>query len=122
MRNLLDPEIHKFRIRDEMVTAYYGCTGGKEEGTFSLSSPIDGGKLLIIASSGFGWDHVSVSRCNRPPNWVEMEHVKRLFFMPEETAMQLHVPVTDHINAHPNCLHLWRPHNFEIPRPPSAMV
>jgi hypothetical protein len=32
------------------------------------------------------------------------------------------VPIVEHINCHPYCLHLWRPHNVEIPRPPSWMV
>jgi hypothetical protein len=51
-----------------------------------------------------------------------MECVKRLFFSDEETAMQLHVPSTEHISTHPWCLHLWRPQHAEIPRPPFAMV
>jgi hypothetical protein len=46
-----------------------------------------------------------------------MDHVKRLFFRDEETAMQLHVPPADHVNNHPHCLHLWRPQDIEIPRP-----
>jgi hypothetical protein len=40
----------------------------------------------------------------------------------DETAMQLHVPVTEHLNCHKYCLHLWRPHGVEIPRPPGWMV
>jgi hypothetical protein len=51
-----------------------------------------------------------VSRRNRCPNWTEMEHVKRMFFGDNETAM------------HPWCLHLWRPQQAEIPRPPGIMV
>lgn len=92
------------------------------EGAFVAKSPIDGGDLRIIASTDLGWDHVSVSRKNRPPNWTEMSYVKRLCFRDHETAMQLHVPVSDHIDIHPYCLHLWRPHDREIPRPPPEMV
>jgi hypothetical protein len=72
--------------------------------------------------SGADGNHVSVSLPNRCPNWTEMEHVKRQFFRDDEVAMQLHVPPSDHINLYPNCLHLWRPHNVAIPRPPSFMV
>lgn len=68
------------------------------------------------------WDHVSVSRSSRCPNWPEMEFVKRKFFEDHETAMQLHVPIDQHINAHPRCLHLFRPQHVEIPRPPGWMV
>jgi len=39
-----------------------------------------------------------------------------------ETVMQLHVPVAEHRNLHPNCLHLWRPLNERIPQPPPDMV
>jgi hypothetical protein len=75
-----------------------------------------------MASSEFGWEHVSVSRINRCPNWPEMSHIKTLFFKDDETVMQLHVPSSDHINEHPNCLHLWRPTSTEIPRPFDWMV
>ena len=91
-------------------------------GAFVLRSPIDGRTLRIIASNGEGWDHVSVSLANRCPRWSEMEHVKRAFFLDHETAMQLHVPPGDHISHHPYCLHLWRPHDAEIPRPPAILV
>ena len=78
--------------------------------------------LAIIASWADGWDHVSVSRKDRCPTWDEMETVKRLFFSDDEIAMQLHVPPSDHINVHPYCLHLWRPHSADIPMPPKGMV
>lgn len=87
-----------------------------EGGAFKLRG------LMVIASWGGGWDHVSVSRPDRCPTWEEMERVKRAFFRPEECAMQLHVPPADHINAHPFCLHLWRPHDVLIPLPPKWMV
>jgi len=99
-----------------------GGEGDDFGGCFKVKSAIDNGELRIIASSGLGWDHVSVSRANRCPNWPEMEQVRRLFFADHECAMQLHVPVEDHISVHPNCLHIWRPHDVEIPRPPSMMV
>lgn len=80
------------------------------------------GILRVIATSDGGWDHVSVSVKSRCPTWDEMEWVKRCFFFAEEACMQLHVPESDHINIHPYCLHIWRPHNLTIPRPPSYMV
>jgi len=82
----------------------------------------DGDQLRIIAASGFGWDHVSVSCKKRCPTWAELELVKRTFFEDDETAMQLHVPPAEHINNHEFCLHLWRPLDVEIPRPPGSMV
>jgi len=99
-----------------------GAAGDDTAGCFYLKSEADRRQLRIIASSDGGWDHVSVSRADRCPTWAEMEQVKRLFFADGETAMQLHVPASDHVNNHPYCLHLWRPHEAEIPRPPALLV
>jgi hypothetical protein len=51
-----------------------------------------------------------------------MEHIARLFFRDDETAVQFHVPSSDHINVHPNCLHWWRPQEAPLPRPPGIFV
>lgn len=120
MRNL--HLLDTYRDTSRQVVRYYGHIGDETCGVFAVPSPIDGGELCVIASSGAGWDHVSVSRRNRCPNWPEMDYVKRLFFRDDECAMQLHVPVADHISVHPNCLHLWRPLKEDIPRPPAWTV
>lgn len=120
MRNLR--EVDRFRRRDQAVLARYGDFGDDTCGVFEVPSPIDGAPMMIIASAGGGWDHVSVSRRNRCPNWPEMEHVKRLFFLASETAVQFHVPEQAHISVHDYCLHIWRPQTVPIPRPPGWMV
>jgi hypothetical protein len=104
------------------ATQSHGWSGDGTCGAFRIPSPIDQAALTIIASAGFGWDHVSVSRSKRCPNWVELDFVKRLFFADDEVAVQFHVPGKDHINLHPNCLHLWRPQTQEIPLPPAEFV
>jgi hypothetical protein len=91
-----------------------------DAGNFALMIPSRG--LRILASDGHGWDHVSVSLIDRCPTWDEMEWVKRELFEQGDCVMQLHVPVDDHKNCHPFCLHLWRPQTGLIPRPPSYMV
>jgi hypothetical protein len=116
--NLLD----QFRVTTPAIVKHFGWAGDHTCGMFSVPSPIDGKELKIIASCGGGWEHVSISRTNRAPNWPEMSHIKGLFFRDDETVMQLHVPKSDHVNDHPNCLHLWRPLTAEIPRPPKWMV
>jgi hypothetical protein len=116
-------ELDAYRQRDRRVLEMYGSVGDETCGVFNLPSPRTGARLHCIASSGDGWDHVSISLPNRIPNWQEMELVKRTFFKDDETAMQLHVPLADHISKHPNCLHLWRPNDGrEIPRPPPEFV
>lgn len=100
-------------------------------GAFIIPGPC-GMALKVIVSdgrdwadcdlSGESWDHVSVSLPNRCPNWIEMSFVKNLFFEDEEVVMELHVAKSQHINAHPNCLHLWRPHVTPIPLPPARTV
>ena len=116
-------QLDAYRQRDRRVLEMYGSFGDGGNGVFSLPCPKTGAFLQIVASNGHGWDHVSVSLPNRCPNWPEMEHVKRAFFADDETAMQLHVPPSDHVNHHPFCLHLWRPNDGrEIPRPPAIFV
>lgn len=119
MRPLSLLEVYR---RRDMERRFYGCEGDDTCGYFVLNGVKFQRALKVIASSGEGWDHVSVSLPDRCPTWAEMEQVKRLFFRDDETAMQLHVPPSDHVNCHPFCLHLWRPHDVEIPRPPSIMV
>lgn len=79
--------------------------------------------LVVIFSSGEGWEHASVSLKDRCPTWDELEWVKRELWSPTDVVMQLHVAEADHINTHPFCLHLWRPiDGREIPTPPKWMV
>jgi hypothetical protein len=120
MRNLY--ELDEYRDRSRRVIEFYGNAGDNETGVFDIPYPRTGVRLKVVASAGLGWDHVSVSLPNRCPNWPEMEHIKRMFFRSDETAMQLHVPPTDHISFHPYCLHLWRPQHLDIPRPPNELV
>jgi hypothetical protein len=115
-------DLHELDDRRVSAKATHGWDGDGTCGAFSFPSPTDGQPLRVIVSSGEGWDHVSVSRSSRCPNWPEMEFIKRKFFKDDETVMQLHVPTTEHINAHQHCLHLWRPQHSEIPRPPGWMV
>ncbi len=75
-----------------------------------------------MVSDGNLWDHVSVSLPDRCPTWDEMNLVKNLFWSEEETVMQLHPPVADYVNNCKTCLHLWKPQDKEIPRPPTWMV
>lgn len=86
--------------------------------------------LRCMVSDGSGakemglpeWEHVSVSLSHRVPTYAEMCFVKEMFWGDDECVMQLHVPKSDHVNNHPYCLHLWRPVNQEIPRPPAEFV
>lgn len=120
MRNLR--LLDQFRNTSQSIVRYYGGIGDETCGVFTIPSPIDGATLVVIASSDGGWEHVSVSRKNRCPNWPEMDYIKRVFFRDDECAIQYHVPRQDHISIHDNCLHLWRPVGAEIPRPPGWMV
>lgn len=97
-------------------------------GAFLIPSCEDGQPLRCIVSAGRAdpaapWDHVSASRKDRVPSYAEMDQIYRAFFRPGEVAMQLHVPDDQHVNVHPNCLHLWRPTGLKkIPLPPHWLV
>jgi len=57
---------------------------------------VNGRSFFIVASDGGGWDHISVSPCNRKrqgcPTWEEMCAIKDMFFEPEERVVQYHPP------------------------------
>jgi len=121
MRNLHLLDVYRIKGSD-LPPHFKGYAGDETCGAFRVRSPVDNGEMHVLCSSDFGWEHVSVSRRNRCPNWTEMSLIKAMFFKDDETVMQLHVPSSDHINDHPYCLHLWRPTHQEIPRPPGAMI
>jgi hypothetical protein len=100
---------------------FRGLIGDNENGAFDVGRGPCGAPLHVIASTGEGWEHVSVSTPHRCPNWIEMEWVKKRT-MGDVVAFQLHLPATDHISVHPYCLHIWRPLAADIPMPPKWMV
>lgn len=125
MKNLHELDDH--RDTSDNTREFFGGIGDETCGVFNVTVPWRppygyGRVFRVIASSGLGWDHVSVSLPDRCPTWDEMEFIKRTFFKPDEVAMQLHLPPADHINRHPYCLHLWRPHAVAIPLPPKISV
>lgn len=93
-------------------------------GCFNVIAP-NGRRLHIMssgASDGTGWEHVSVSLPNRPPNWQEMSFVCDLFWGPEECVIQYRPPESRYVNNHPNCLHWWKWVGGEFPMPPIELV
>lgn len=83
----------------------------------------DGYEIRCQASSGMGWEHVSVSiNRSRTPSWEQMCIVKDLFWDKEDTVIQYHPPESKYVNCHPFVLHLWRPLDFEIPVPDTILV
>lgn len=94
---------------------------GVDGGAFSVRRNA-GGPLRVVVGVGGGWDHVSVSLPGRTPNYQEMKMVKRIFFRPDEWAVEYHPPDADYISVNDHVLHLWRPHDVEIPVPPMEFV
>lgn len=108
---------------------------GEPHGVFQIPSPVKIGEmkrtLMVIASNGEGWEHVSVRAVrniggtlrNYLPIWDEMCFVKSLFWEDEDVVMQLHPKKSEYVNTHAFVLHLWRPTGgIEIPTPPSILV
>ena len=83
---------------------------------------IRGTTFVFVASNGGGWDHVSVSHCSRCPTWNEMCQIKDIFFEKDECCVEYHPAEKDYVNIHPYCLHIWKPQNVELPKPPKIFV
>jgi hypothetical protein len=120
MKDLNTLDQYRDRTAERLL---YGCTGDGGNGVFVVR--IKGKHYMVIASNGSGWEHVSVSphcNANHTPSWDVMSAVKDMFFNPEECVVQYHPPKSDYVNLHPNCLHLWRPTEQELPKPPISFV
>lgn len=89
---------------------------------------INGYQLLIQASDGMGWEHVSVSvgpigkKQTRCPTWEEMCWVKNKFWDDTDCIVQFHPAKSEYVNLHQFCLHLWRPTDQVIPIPQKIMI
>ena len=113
-------QINPYRITNGL---YRSSNSDGNNGAFLIPGPRSI-KLVVIASDGSGWEHVSIHRLNKNncPYWDEMCYIKDLFWQPEETVIQYHPPKSQYVNMHPTTLHLWKPINIEIPIPPSILV
>lgn len=91
-------------------------------GAFRIHCPHTNKTLLVIASDGEGWEHVSVSTKSRTPSWIEMCFIKDVFWSENEIVIQYHPAKIDYVNIHEHCLHLWRPIEAELPLPELKLV
>lgn len=91
-------------------------------GVFIVHYP--GLAITCIASDGLDWQHVSVTipETKKCPSWGIMSFVKNIFWDEEDCVIQYHPPKSVYINNHPDCLHLWRPINKEIPIPDTKLI
>jgi hypothetical protein len=111
-----------FHVPEKFRVTRPGLPPGDETcGLFSIKLK-HGQAVFVIASTGMGWEHVSVSRRDRAPLWDEMCQIKAVFWDDDDCVMQLHPPKADWVNNHSYCLHLWRPLDQFIPRPPAYLV
>jgi hypothetical protein len=109
--------LEKYRISSGL----YASAAGDRFGAFSMRD------LLMLAVDGSrpeaaGWEHVSVSLRHRCPQWDEMCSVKELFWDEHETVIQFHPAKSEHVNCHPNSLHLWKPRHRRLRLPPTGLV
>jgi hypothetical protein len=106
------------RITSGSLASY---AGDGNNGAFRLLGPY-GRELLIVASDGGGWEHVSVSIRRSAPSWDEMCAVKAAFWDDEDVVVQYHPRRSEYVNNHARCLHLWRPTAVQLPTPPALFV
>lgn len=85
-----------------------------------------GQRVLVIASPGPEWEHVSVSMTGRSvrkrlPTWREMCEIKAIFWSSAEAVVQYHPTAAEYVDYF-EALHLWRPLQAELPTPPPSLV
>lgn len=116
------PEQHRVLSGQMRSDSSYGCNGA-----FRLPPIISGRNIWCIVSDGEGWEHVSVSirigaHKTKTPTWDEMCYVKDMFWGDDDVVVQYHPKKSEYVNNHPNVLHLWRPCDTDLLRPPPILV
>lgn len=111
-----------FRCPEKYRVQLSGYPAGDHQNGAFVVKLRHGQTVRVIASSGMNWEHVSVSRQDRCPTWDEMCQVKALFWDDHDCVIQYRPPRSEYVNNHPNCLHLWRPIDRDLPMPPSILV
>ena len=100
MKNLHTLDSYRLTEKEREL---YGIKGDEGFGVFKVY--VDGKSFFVIASDGGGWEHVSVSPCNKKrkvcPTWEEMCAIKDMFFDPEERVVQFHPSRSEYVNDHP---------------------
>lgn len=97
------------------MTSFDGFSG-------TISLPMWQGS--VIASTGAGWEHISVSpfKSRITPTWDDMCKIKEWFWNDDEAAIQIHPVKDQYVNNVSNCLHLWRCTYKDMILPPSILV
>jgi hypothetical protein len=115
----ISEELEKCRITSGRMASdrSYG-----NNGAFKIR--LKSGFWAVISSSGAGWEHVSITPINkkRCPTWGEMCQLKNMFWSEDETVIQYHPAKEDYVDNHPYCLHLWKPTDQDLPKPPPILV
>ena len=116
----------KYRVRHNKEIGTTQADGNN--GYFVVPNPDCPNKrkltLIVVASDGLGWEHVSVSFHDKKktPTWRIMCYIKDLFWDEDDVVIQYHPAKDQYVNMHPHCLHLWRPVGVEFPIPTKTMV
>ncbi len=74
------------------------------------------GLLVLISEHKYNdqwWKHVSFSRNSRIPDYTDIQMVKRIFVGTDKKAIQIFPAEKEHVNIHPNTLHLFCPLEFD---------
>lgn len=59
-----------------------------------------------IEQDGREWWHLSIAHPTRLPSYQELKAAKEAF-LGDVLAIQIFAPRSEHVNIHPNALHLW---------------
>lgn len=117
MKSKLPKNLVKYRVN---LPDYEQVADDSIQGAFVI--PYANAELRIVSSNGAGWDHVSVSVAGRCPTWDEMHWIRKLFFEPNETVIQIDPPEHDYVSFHRHTLHMWRNQRQVIDLPPKWMI
>lgn len=110
-------EAERVAIAERLPAKTWVRVGHGEDGECWQSSDLRVIWSIAAENDDRLWMHVSVSRPTRIPSYSDMTRVKDLFIGPDRVAYTVLAPASQHVNIHPNCLHLWAPLEGDPPLP-----
>jgi hypothetical protein len=102
--------IDALRIRQRLGRDAWGVPEGFGPDGWLFESRVANGRILVTVAPVPGddsdWIHASMSWADRLPDYDDLVRLHKAVW-PDGYAYQVFAPPQDHINIHPNALHLW---------------
>lgn len=89
------------------VPVYFKIVDVSEDGIHVFGRGFSVILSVLKYSDGKNWAHLSVAGRVGLPSYRTICEMKEIFIGRDKKAISILAPESEHVNVHPNCLHLW---------------